>query len=63
METRAKYNEKDDVFILNGSKTWITNSPIADVVLVSSYFLSTNQRKCWNKINAVLIRLIRSNKK
>merc|ERR1711973_275372 len=34
METRAKYNEKDDVFILNGSKTWITNSPIADVVLV-----------------------------
>merc|ERR1712135_226108 len=28
------YNEKDDVFILNGSKTWITNSPIADVVLV-----------------------------
>jgi len=34
METRAKYNEKDDVYILNGSKTWITNSPIADVVLV-----------------------------
>jgi glutaryl-CoA dehydrogenase len=34
METRAKYDEKNDVFILNGSKTWITNSPIADIVVV-----------------------------
>ncbi|RAW45448.1 acyl-CoA dehydrogenase [Halorubrum sp. 48-1-W] len=32
METRA---EKDgDEFVLNGSKTWITNSPIADVAVV-----------------------------
>ncbi|MFB6298883.1 MAG: acyl-CoA dehydrogenase family protein [Halobacteriales archaeon] len=32
METRA---EKDgDEYVLNGSKTWITNSPIADVALV-----------------------------
>lgn len=34
METRAKYDEKAGVFILNGSKTWITNSPIADVAVV-----------------------------
>ncbi|KAK2704589.1 hypothetical protein QYM36_016851, partial [Artemia franciscana] len=34
METRAKYNAKDKVFILNGSKTWITNSPIADICVV-----------------------------
>lgn len=34
METRAKYVPSDKVFILNGSKTWITNSPIADVVVV-----------------------------
>ena len=26
--------EKDDCYILNGSKTWITNSPIADVLIV-----------------------------
>lgn len=34
METRAKYNEKKQCYILNGSKTWITNSPIADVIIV-----------------------------
>ena len=34
METNAKYNEKDKVYILNGSKNWITNSPIADVFVV-----------------------------
>ncbi|MSP03819.1 MAG: acyl-CoA dehydrogenase [Acetobacteraceae bacterium] len=32
MRTRAK--KVDGGFLLNGSKTWITNSPIADVVLV-----------------------------
>ena len=26
--------EKDDCYILNGSKTWITNSPIADVLII-----------------------------
>lgn len=34
METRAKYDPKAKVYILNGSKTWITNSPIADVCIV-----------------------------
>jgi len=32
METRAK--KKGKSYILNGSKTWITNSPIADVFVV-----------------------------
>jgi glutaryl-CoA dehydrogenase len=32
METRAI--PKDDHYILNGSKTWITNSPIADLFVV-----------------------------
>ena len=32
MKTNAKYN--NGKFILNGSKTWITNAPIADVFLV-----------------------------
>lgn len=33
METRAR-KQADGSFILNGSKNWITNSPIADVFLV-----------------------------
>lgn len=34
METRAKYNASDCTYVLNGSKAWITNSPVADVVVV-----------------------------
>ncbi|XP_064479390.1 glutaryl-CoA dehydrogenase, mitochondrial-like [Ornithodoros turicata] len=34
METRAKHDAKARTYILNGSKTWITNSPIADVFVV-----------------------------
>ncbi|CAH0398394.1 unnamed protein product [Chilo suppressalis] len=32
--TRAKYDSKNKSYILSGSKTWITNSPIADVLVV-----------------------------
>ena len=34
METRATYDAGTNEFILNGSKTWITNSPIADIFIV-----------------------------
>lgn len=34
METRAKYCEKTKMYSLSGSKTWITNSPVADVIVV-----------------------------
>ncbi|GIX83075.1 glutaryl-CoA dehydrogenase, mitochondrial [Caerostris darwini] len=34
METNAIYNSQNKTFTLNGSKTWITNSPIADVFVV-----------------------------
>ncbi|XP_028678380.1 glutaryl-CoA dehydrogenase a [Erpetoichthys calabaricus] len=34
METRARYNPSSRTFTLNGSKTWITNSPMADVCVV-----------------------------
>lgn len=34
METKAKYDASKKEYILNGSKTWITNSPIADVFVV-----------------------------
>jgi len=34
METNAKYDKEAKVWILNGSKNWITNSPIADVFII-----------------------------
>lgn len=34
METRAKYDSASKSYTLNGGKTWITNSPIADVLVV-----------------------------
>jgi len=34
METRAKWDAEGKVWILNGSKNWITNSPIADVFII-----------------------------
>lgn len=34
METKAKFDSKTKSYILNGSKTWITNSPIANVCIV-----------------------------
>lgn len=34
MVTRAKYDAKSKSYILSGSKTWITNSPIADILIV-----------------------------
>lgn len=34
MESRAKYNPQTKSYSLTGSKTWITNSPIADICLV-----------------------------
>ncbi|XP_073350262.1 glutaryl-CoA dehydrogenase b [Pagrus major] len=34
METRAKYNPSSRTYSLTGSKTWITNSPVADVAVV-----------------------------
>lgn len=34
METKAKYDSKSKTYSLSGSKTWITNAPIADVAVV-----------------------------
>lgn len=34
METRARFDAKSKTYILSGNKTWITNSPIADVCIV-----------------------------
>uniref|UniRef100_A0A1L8DYT9 glutaryl-CoA dehydrogenase (ETF) n=1 Tax=Nyssomyia neivai TaxID=330878 RepID=A0A1L8DYT9_9DIPT len=34
LETRAKFNSASKTYILSGSKTWITNSPISDICIV-----------------------------
>lgn len=34
METRAKYDPKTKTYALSGTKTWITNSPIADIMVI-----------------------------
>lgn len=34
METAAKYDAQSKTYVLNGTKSWITNSPIADVFVV-----------------------------
>jgi len=34
METRATYNSCDGTYSISGAKNWITNSPIADVMVV-----------------------------
>ncbi|CAG9759400.1 unnamed protein product [Ceutorhynchus assimilis] len=34
METKAKYDSASKMYTLNGSKTWITNSPVADILIV-----------------------------
>jgi len=34
METRARFDSTENVYRISGSKTWITNSPIADILIV-----------------------------
>lgn len=34
MSTKARYNSDRKIYTLNGSKTWITNAPIADLLLI-----------------------------
>lgn len=34
METRARHNPSNRSYTLNGAKTWITNSPVADLFVV-----------------------------
>lgn len=34
MQTKAKHNPDKKTYTLSGSKTWITNAPIADVLLI-----------------------------
>ena len=50
METTATYDEGTNEYILNGSKNWITNSPLADV-----YIIWAKSKKHNNKIRGYLV--------
>lgn len=43
METTAKFDAGTNEFVLNGSKNWITNSPIADVFVIWARNVDSNQ--------------------
>eukprot|EP00934_Nitzschia_sp_Nitz4_P002538 Nitzschia sp. Nitz4//scaffold89_size161592//11252//12550//NITZ4_002360-RA/size161592-processed-gene-0.32-mRNA-1//-1//CDS//3329559562//2528//frame0 len=45
METTARFDAGTNEFVLNGSKNWITNSPIADVFVVWARNTDTNKIK------------------
>ena len=47
METKAIYDSKSKSYILNGAKTWITNSPVADIFVVWA--------KCDGKIKGFIL--------
>ncbi|XP_052774407.1 glutaryl-CoA dehydrogenase, mitochondrial-like [Mya arenaria] len=44
METNAVYNPSSKTYTLNGSKSWITNSPIADVFIIWAKSKAENNR-------------------
>lgn len=46
METRAKYDDDKKCYVLNGAKTWITNSPVADVFIIWAKSEKDNNRIC-----------------
>lgn len=50
MRSRAEYDKADNCYVLNGTKTWITNSPVADVFVVWA-----RSEKHGNKIRGFLL--------
>jgi glutaryl-CoA dehydrogenase len=45
METRSVYDAASDEYVLNGSKNWITNSPIADVFIIWANYYNPKTEK------------------
>ncbi|KAA0197409.1 Glutaryl-CoA dehydrogenase [Fasciolopsis buskii] len=43
MESFAEYDEKNQVYILSGSKMWISNAPIADIFIVIAKAIPENK--------------------
>ena len=53
MKTRAE--KQGDFYILNGSKFWITNGPIADLVIVYAKTQPSKSNPQYGKITAFLV--------
>lgn len=51
METRARYNSSNKSYTLNGTKTWITNSPMADLFVVCGLGvkMAAFGASCWRR--------------
>lgn len=50
METKAKFDSERKVYRLNGSKTWITNSPISNIAIIWAKLLDDS-----NKIHGFIV--------
>lgn len=53
LRTKATYDDKKGVYVLNGTKMWITNGPIADVIIVYAKTPGTGEKQ--NAITAFLV--------
>ena len=53
MQTRAE--KHNDYYVLNGSKFWITNGPIADLIIVYAKTEPSKSKPKYGKITAFLI--------
>lgn len=53
MAMRTSVVEQDDAFVLNGSKIFITNAPIADVALV--FAVSDKEKKGLGKLSCLIV--------
>lgn len=55
METKAIYDAGTGEFILNGSKAWITNAPIADVFIIWAKTAGSNNDDESNQIHGYIV--------
>lgn len=52
---KLKAERKGDYYVLNGSKFWITNGPIADVVVVSALLIIFLMEYIWQMFYSYLL--------
>ena len=55
METRAVYDPETKSYTLNGSKNWITNSPLADVFVIWAKAYSKSGSKHSGEIRGFIV--------
>ena len=55
METKAVYDPETKSYTLNGSKNWITNSPLADVFVIWAKAYSKSGSKHSGEIRGFIV--------